>query len=118
MALDVPENQLQMVKYQKAVEERGKFAWLTYRRRFMVSCPSPMETWRLEKEYVDYRAAAHMLKIDFLNENAYHKTRKALREFLAGEGITLEQRRRGLLKSRGRGSPLKEVISINEDWPQ
>ncbi|KAH0493434.1 hypothetical protein TgHK011_000103 [Trichoderma gracile] len=118
VALHVPEEQLQMIKYQKAVEKREEHKTLTEKDRFMVSCPSPAETWRMEKEYADYTAASRMLKGDFKNDKNFHSRRGELRQYLASQKLTPEQRRQGLLRSGGRASKLREVISIDEDWPQ
>ncbi|KAL7809489.1 hypothetical protein V8C26DRAFT_438411 [Trichoderma gracile] len=118
VALHVPEEQLQMIKYQKAVEKREEHKTLTEKDRFMVSCPSPAETWRMEKEYADYTAASRMLKGDFKNDKNFHSRRGELRQYLASQELTPEQRRQGLLRSGGRASKLREVISIDEDWPQ
>ncbi|TFA99820.1 hypothetical protein CCMA1212_008268 [Trichoderma ghanense] len=117
VALDVPQNQLQMVKYDKAVAERNKLTTLTDKNRFLVSCPSPFETWNLEKELGDYKAASSMLRSDFKRENDFHARRSVLRQNLPSD-LSLEERTRRVLKSRGRPSPLREVISIDEDWPQ
>ncbi|EGR44727.1 uncharacterized protein TRIREDRAFT_111948 [Trichoderma reesei QM6a] len=118
MALYVPEDELQMVKYHKAVEQRAEFKTLTDEDRFMVSCPSPLETWKMEKEYADYTTAALLLKGDLKNDKAFHSRRNGLRQYLASQNLTPEQRRQGLLRSGGRASKLSEVISIDEDWPQ
>ncbi|TFB02784.1 hypothetical protein CCMA1212_005565 [Trichoderma ghanense] len=106
-----------MVKYDKAVAERNKLTALTDKNRFMVSCPSPFETWNLEKELSDYKAASSMLRSDFKREVDFHSRRSVLRQNLPSD-LSLEERRRRVLKSEGRPSPLREVISIDEDWPQ
>ncbi|KAL6879949.1 hypothetical protein HDV57DRAFT_521965 [Trichoderma longibrachiatum] len=118
VALHLPESQLQMVKYNRAVAEARQYTDLTERDRFLVSCPSPLETFRIEREFSDYETAARMLKEGMKKNKHFHSSRGELRTNLAQQHLSPAQRRRGLLKSQGRPSKLREVISIDEDWPQ
>ncbi|KAL6856327.1 hypothetical protein J3F83DRAFT_718368 [Trichoderma novae-zelandiae] len=118
VSLDVPEDQLQVVLYNKAVEERQQLTALSFAQRFMVSCPSPVETWRMEREVWDHKIAHLLLRTSIAADNSFHLSRRSFRRDTASLDVTLAERKRRLLKSGGRGSPLREVISIDEDWPQ
>ncbi|KAL7784915.1 hypothetical protein V8C37DRAFT_420320 [Trichoderma ceciliae] len=72
--------------------------------------PTPYETWRMEKEFKELKAAKKTLKQSLEAFRVNHERR-------GHSGVSVRGRAQRL-RSGGYGTGLKEVVSIKEGWPR
>ncbi|KAL7907705.1 hypothetical protein GGI35DRAFT_454626 [Trichoderma velutinum] len=110
-ALLVPQNRLQVVRFNEAIRMRDFYETATLEEMIRCTMPAPYETWKMEKEYSDLREALGVV-MQTIDENERE------REHRARLWSRSRSNQINLYRSRGYGSSFREVISIDEDWPE
>ncbi|KAL6693841.1 hypothetical protein J3F84DRAFT_350557 [Trichoderma pleuroticola] len=110
-AMLVPQNRLQVVRFNDAIRERDFYETATLEEMARLTMPTAYETWKMEKEYADLREALGVT-MQTLGEDERERDYRA--RLWTRSGCN----RIDLFRSRGYGSSFGEAISIDEDWPE
>ncbi|KAK4082371.1 uncharacterized protein Triagg1_2183 [Trichoderma aggressivum f. europaeum] len=110
-ALLVPQNRLQLVRFNDDIRERDINETSTAEEMARMTMPTPYETWKMEKECVDLREALGIMMQNFGEDERVRDHRARMWSRSANNRIDM-------FRSRGYGSSFREVISIDEEWPE
>lgn len=110
-SLFVPRNRLQITQYDEFVRLRTLLQDTNLENRILARRPSAYETWKMEKEFADLGAARNVLN-ETLDQDVWDQNRHRFRREAACKN------RARMLLSGGYGSSFREVISVDEEWPE
>ncbi|PKK50041.1 hypothetical protein CI102_4436 [Trichoderma harzianum] len=113
-ALLVPQNRLQVVRWNEAIRMREFYEHASLEELIQVTLPTEYETWKMEKEYADLKEALGVIHQTH-GEDERERDHRA-RMWVCnrpGNGSRIN-----LYRSRGYGSSFREVISADEEWPE
>ncbi|KAL7931307.1 hypothetical protein V8C35DRAFT_310068 [Trichoderma chlorosporum] len=109
-ALYVPENRLQMDMYNESIRMRDFYEISSVEEMISITMPTAYETWKMEKEYSEMKPALDVF-VKTNKEDEHERKHRAGLWSGARDRVTL-------LRSRGYGSSFREVISVDEEWPE